>query len=162
MGRSRSANGLGERPAAIWRFPAARDLATLSMVCTGAFYQSDWGMPHLKPTRLLGRLDSLEGILCQGWPTFSNDGIYQGPLASTPKAPRSLIGKAAPGGFNTGPTATWPPQLCGTVAELLLDHFHMGTRGQTSILAKGEHLVDEVARDTKRMPARRHVLPDDR
>ena len=53
-----------------------------------------------------------------GWPTFSEDGAYTGPLParSSPHAP--LIGKNDDDEFNTTTTAAYPPGMCMRIASL--------------------------------------------
>eukprot|EP00974_Lingulodinium_polyedra_P071618 6928073-Lingulodinium_polyedra.AAC.1 len=73
-------------------------------ISKGALRQSDWGREDLKPTRFLGRLPGLGGILFP---------IPYKPMRDL----KRLIGHGD-GGFKTAAAAPWPPQLCRKLSEL--------------------------------------------
>ena len=98
--------------------------------CTGALFQTDWGTPYRKPTRLLGRWPGLEKILHLGLPDISDDNAYRGPLPEMTPVKVKLLGQKN-GKFRTGPSAAWPPRLCERLAKLLLQAFLEAVRGLT-------------------------------
>ena len=111
----------GSRPGTIWQWPEVLALLARPGVTWGALAQDEWGRDFRKPTRFLGRLPGLEGVLHMGPPTFDAIGAYTGPLprAQGP-ARRTLVGKSMDGTFVTAPAAAWPPRLCRRLADLTI------------------------------------------
>ena len=67
-------------PGTMWDFEAARDMMARSDVTTSALYQSDFGVPYAKPTRLMGRMRGLENVVKVGPPVFDKSGKHLGAL----------------------------------------------------------------------------------
>ena len=122
LGAVRDGHWHGHRPASMWQLAEVRGLTDLDDVHTVALFQSDFGAPWAKPTRLLGRLPGLgsDPRFYKGWPTFDDAGLYCGPLPRAPPGLLSLVRKPEDQGFRTSGTAAWPEQLCAFVAEAAL------------------------------------------
>ena len=108
----------GEFPGSIWQLPDIRALISSEGVVTCAVNQAQYGTSYPKPTRLVGRLPGLELQAAQGWPAFSAEGHYSGPLVKHQGHTTRLIGREGPD-FITAATAAWPGQLCDYFANLV-------------------------------------------
>ena len=102
----------GTRPCSIFQSDRFDSILSVPGVTTGAILQSDFGMPYVKPTRLILKLHG-EVIrnFYEGIAQFGTDGSYLGP------APHFSTGiglaKTTQGeGFKTTGTAAWPEELC--------------------------------------------------
>ena len=103
LGRTRE----GKTPASIWQLDEVREVGLQEGTVCGALHQSDWGVSYAKPTRLMGRLDGLDGVVKVGSPTFDKDDVYTGPLEKCTSASASLLGKSG-AYFRTHSAAAWP------------------------------------------------------
>jgi hypothetical protein len=127
----------GDFPGSIWQLPGIRALGAEEGVVTCAVNQADYGTSYPKPTRLLGRLPGLELQAAQGWPAFSADGRYSGPLVKHQGKATRLIGREGPE-FMTAATAAWPTQLCDYLANLVASTCAQGGAGLASKLIPEE------------------------
>lgn len=109
-----------QHPGSIWHFDGVVSLLEISGVQWGALAQSDFGTPYLKPTRLLGRLPSLEDIVFVGPPEFDDSGMYVGPLPPGRHGATMKVGRDSSGAFRTAVTAAWPPDLCKALAKAII------------------------------------------
>ena len=108
----------GQFPASIWQFPQHEECIKAGALSVG-FRQSDFGMPYVKPTRLLILLPGpLPKEFFPGVPVFSEDGRYLGPIPRTNNYSATLAKSSAHEPFRTTGTAAWPPQLCRVLANL--------------------------------------------
>ena len=113
----------GDHPGSAWQFNGVKGLVALPGVVWGALLQSDWGRPYPKPSRLLGRLKGLDGIVYEGPPDFDADSRYKGPAPRAIGVKPMTIGRNKAGGFHSTTTAAWPPPLCDALAEKVVAHF---------------------------------------
>ena len=111
----------GQTPASIWQLPQRQECIDLGAVSIG-IRQSDFGMPYAKPTRLLVRLHSqLPESFFKGKPSFSEHGVYTGPIPQEIGQLRSLAKTRSNEAFLTTGTAAWPPLLCQTLSSMVLE-----------------------------------------
>ena len=113
----------GVSPGSAWQFRNVRALLKLPGVIWGCLAQSDFGAPWRKPTRLLGRIRDLNGMIHVGDPCFDKNGYYIGPLPMVKGPPSMPIGRDDSGGFKTSPSAAWPGPMCREAARRIIDHF---------------------------------------
>jgi hypothetical protein len=124
------ANGL--TPASIWQLPEIASLANDTHAITAALHQCDpladksCLVDYPKPTRLLSTLRGLRALPHQGWPRFSSQGGYIGPLPrhcghnhSTRLTRSQHDCKNLP--FRTSATAAYPPMLCSLLATFIIE-----------------------------------------
>ena len=78
LGRRRGSDATSS-PTSMWRWPQLRSLLAVPGVFWGALHLADFGVPHLKPTRLLTNFDVLKDILQVGDPRFDQRGFYMAP-----------------------------------------------------------------------------------
>ena len=120
LGRAR--NGT---PASVWQLEALRKVAKKRGMDTIAFHQCTYGADYPKPTRFLSDARGLLQLGFGGWPTFNKDLYYLGPLPRTcGHSHQPLIGAEDGGGFKTGPTAAYPPEMNLMIASLLFNHWY--------------------------------------
>ena len=120
LGRAR--NGT---PASVWQLDALRKVARQRGMDTIAFHQCTYGADYPKPTRFLSDAAGLLQLGFGGWPILSKDLYYLGPLPrSCGHSHQALIGASDKGGFKTGPTAAYPPQMNEMIATLLFKSWH--------------------------------------
>ena len=101
-----------EVPASIWQYQELRDLQVLTGAVTWALFQCIHQAPSSKPTRLMSDLEAAYLEPYQGWPAFSKNSKYLGPLPG--KCPHGrhsfkLHGRNESGQFRTSPSAAYPP-----------------------------------------------------
>ena len=112
-------------PASIWQLEETFAVVADSEATTGALHQCQWsGVSVAKPTRLAGTVANLGSLVHPGWPKFTAAGYYTGPLPrSCGHSHAPLIGGDGRGGFKTGPSAAYPPEMCRGLAQLLFEDF---------------------------------------
>ena len=111
----------GADPGSIWRWESVKRCLLRAGCTWGALAQDDWGTGYRKPTRFLGRIPGLDGVLHEGPPAFDPAGRYAGPLPRPAGRPQqTLIGKQEDGRFRTAPAAAWPARLCEKFGTLLV------------------------------------------
>ena len=120
------------RPASIFQIKEYLDIMQSPGVMTGAILQSDFGMPYVKPTRLILRLHG-ETIrnFHHGMATFDGTGRYLGPAPRTTTG-TGLAKTAKEQGFRTTGTAAWPRLLCEELVKAI----------NTAVLKSGLHVND--------------------
>ena len=109
-------------PASIWQLPEIQNLQIESKAVTWALYQCHFGAQSPKPTRFLSNLPGCKKLPFATWPKFTSTKRYLGPLPfhCTHKFHvKKLIGKSQKGGFQTSPSASYPPALCRYLATLI-------------------------------------------
>ena len=112
LGVVKTGRWAGTRPASIFQLPRIRAICRYPGVTTGAILQSDYGMPYVKPTRLIYRLGGqLIRNFYVGEAQFAGDGSYLGPAPKVSTG-QGLAKTSRGTGFLTTGTAAWPTQLC--------------------------------------------------
>ena len=109
-------------PASIWQLPEIHNLQIEAKAVTWALYQCHFGAQSPKPTRFLSNLPGCRKLPYATWPKFTSAKRYLGPLPfhCTHKFHvKKLIGKSQKGGFQTSPSASYPPALCKYLARLI-------------------------------------------
>ena len=78
-----------------------------------------------KPTGLWTDIPAMADFGHVGWPVLDKQDVYRGPLPRDcgHKHKRRMIGKAKGGGFNTSPTAAYPPGMCEFLARRIFQNF---------------------------------------
>ena len=106
-------------PASIFQLTEVREAHQGHNFVSVAGHQCQFkGCDRKKPTRMLSDIMGIAKFGYPGWPTFDPAGYYMGPL------PRdcghihnqAMIGRNSRGGFNTAPTAAYPPGMCRFIA----------------------------------------------
>lgn len=144
----------GERPGSIWQWPEVLEMIPCCNATSFAVHQCAFGAPTPKPTRFMTNMEVTDKRCFMSLPKFDRLGMYKGPL---PKDcghthQQKLIGKTGTQ-WNTAPSASYPPQLCKFIADLLLNAGASFGRGDKTKSAKQKRkLVDgeHPAEDTKR------------
>jgi hypothetical protein len=79
-----------------------------------------------KPTRLWSDIDDIKDFGFVGWPCFDAAGYYIGPLPHDcgHRHKQPMIGRGKSGGFNTAPTAAYPPGMCEFIAKRMFNHWY--------------------------------------
>ena len=112
LGAVRHGSWSGVRPASIFQLPRIQAIMDFPGVTTGVVLQSDFGMPYVKPTRLILKLRGHKiRDFYPGLPTFDERGFYLGPAPRTSTG-SGLARTSSDQGFRTTGTAAWPTQLC--------------------------------------------------
>lgn len=140
----RTKNGV---PASIWQLQELRKAYAEFPFVTAAGHQCQFDVDWSKPTRLLSDILSIAEFGHSGWPTFTNDDWYAGPL------PRSCghthftqtIGTLPGGGHATSPFAAYPDKMCEFLARHILNDFVANGRGKCP---PGGWVVSSVRRRT--------------
>ncbi len=114
-------------PASIWQREDVRRLVADSGFKNVAFRQSYYAGQTAKPTRPLGNVSARYKYGKCGWPTFNDEGRYEGPLLPSTTSSASPIGKDEKG-FRTSPSAACPPRLCAALADTLLGEVFLRLR----------------------------------
>ncbi|CAK0869239.1 unnamed protein product, partial [Prorocentrum cordatum] len=116
-----------QRPASIWQpEEEMRRLALETDATTAAFFQCRWpGVHRRRPTRTASTLLGHHAFGAQGWPQFSPDGVYLGPLPQhCGHDHEDLLGKGGDGdAFRTTKATAYPSPMCRDIAKLVLAHF---------------------------------------
>lgn len=114
-------------PASIWDWQEFNDLLEATKALQWAIFQCEFGAPTSKPTRLatnaISASETTPLAKFTGPHQLDPEGRYVGPLPL--KCPHGshqhrLIGKD--GSWNTGPAATYPPELCKEIAAVVVHH----------------------------------------
>jgi hypothetical protein len=95
---------------------------------TGGFNQCNWheGLSYRKPTRLITDVAPLRRYWYEGWPSITEDGVYEGPVprecghVHTPLVQRR---NNPSGAFATSGTGAYPWGMCLRIAQGILDAF---------------------------------------
>ena len=114
-------------PASIWQLKEIRSLVDQpgSTIGTVAINQCCWGAPYRKPTRLLSTSLQVLSWGSSTWPSFDEQGFYQGPLQKNCGChiSRSLARTAADEAFRTTGTDMYPPALDEGIADAIMHRF---------------------------------------
>jgi hypothetical protein len=126
----------GGEPASIWMLEDLLATHSRTSAHTAALFQCTFGAPYGKPTRLWGTLPGLTTLPHQGWPMFSKQGNYQGPLPKTcgHQHSRKLVGRNSDGGFNSEGSAAYPPLMCKWIAECIATHTSQARRSTSTTI----------------------------
>ena len=134
----------GDNPASFWATAQTLELAHACSAETAAFFQCPWGAATSKPTRVLGTLrlrsPTPPAMLFRGWPKFSKDGRYLGPLPRRGcghRHKRRLLGHTKAGKFMTSAAAAYPPLMCMWIARLILEFCLQKPDGGGASASKG-------------------------
>ena len=123
----REEDGLQIMPASIWQIQQLRAVvdALGSKVGTVAISQCCWGAQWRKPTRLISTSKKVLSWGPNGWPKFSQDGSYSGPLdrSCNCKVTTSLVRRKSDQEFRTTGTDVYPPELDEAIADAMIHHF---------------------------------------
>ena len=102
----------GTRPASIFQSDRLDAILSVAGVTTGAILQSDFGMPYVKPTRLILKLHGeVTRNFYEGIASFDTDGSYLGPAPHFSTG-IGLAKTTQSESFKTTGTAAWPEELC--------------------------------------------------
>jgi hypothetical protein len=141
----RAASG---EPASLWQLPITRQLAEDTSADTVVFFQCRWQKCcQRSPTRLMGTVSNLRSMGHAGWPSFTKQGHYAGPLPRRCGHSHSehLVSKQA-GTMRAAATAAYPPQFCSALALLFMEDFllHSTVKRATATLTPsgGEQLQE--------------------
>ena len=101
-------------PASIWQMQEPHDLVEIHGWQTRAFHQAPFGAKTAKGTRILFCEGCFSELGVEGWPTFSAQGRYSGPLEHMANpGGYSMMRKAGDSGaFKTSESAAYPSLLC--------------------------------------------------
>ncbi len=112
-------------PASVWQLPEVQRLWNLPQWFTVAFFQCDFGIDRLKPTRLLSNVAQLASWGSLGPPTFDDSGFYLGPLPQTcvHGGHPPLIKQSQDEPFRTTGTSIYPPAMEHALAVALFTTF---------------------------------------
>ena len=111
------------RPASIWQLEEIKQLVQKGLETVG-INQCCWGTTWRKPTRLLTNAATIKQWGPVGWPTFDNQGFYEGPLQQSCgcQVTTSLAKKSNEEAFRTTGTSIYPPKLDEAIAEAIIQH----------------------------------------
>ena len=128
LGRTKT----GDDPASIWQLPEVRNLAASCGAHCFAVHQCHFGAGTSKPTRFATTLPATATVGHPGWPDLDDNNKYRGPLPAGCGHRHSshLIGRKEDGSFLTAASATYPPDLCKFLAELIVHSVLGGQAGQ--------------------------------
>ena len=112
----------GEQPGSNWQWDELLDLIPKLGALCFAVQQCQFGAPTPKPTRFLVNMPVTDPRCFVALPRFDKNGSYLGPLPKDcgHQHTHKLIGKTA-SRRNTAPSASYPPQLCEFLANLILN-----------------------------------------
>ena len=116
----------GDWPASLWQ--DSRWYQVPSHLATWAIYQCQYGAETSKPTRFISDLPGARNLPYPGWPKFTKNGKYRGPLPqSCPHTTHEpLLGRTEDGKFKTSPAANYPGELCRALAQLIMGSLKRG------------------------------------
>ena len=168
----------GEVPAAIWQHRELRDIQLRTGAATWAMFRCSHGAASSKPTRWMSDLGAAAQEPYQGWPCIGSDAFYRGPLPrSCPHGGHALklIGKDAHNEFKTAGAASYSPELCSWLANLILRSFFgaerladgaarrlakpLGTSGSATEASGQDSSDDEALKATAARAGRQHRGP---
>lgn len=121
----------GDHPASIWsteqELALCKDTTHRPEAQTAALFQCPFGAKTSKPTRITATLPLLDppkpAKLYRGWPAFTRQGQYKGPLPVSGcghKNHPQLLKRKPDGSFRTSAAAAYPPLMCHWLALLIL------------------------------------------
>ena len=121
LGASIDIHGRKVFPASIWQLPEFFKLLKLGW-STVAFFQCQFGVDRLKPTRLLANFSAVESLGFSGPPVMDALDMYMGPLPATCShgGHPPLIKRKRSEPFHTTGTATYPPAMDQALAQVIL------------------------------------------
>ena len=144
------------RPASIWQLEEVRRLVQRGLETVG-INQCCWGTAWRKPTRLLTNAEAIKRWGPIGWPTFDDQGFYEGPLQQTCSCQitTSLAKKSNEETFRTTGTSIYPPKLDEAIAEAIIQHCVPNITGPPLVGEKrtseaGEAMVEVDHQEKKR------------
>ena len=121
-------------PASVWQLPQVRNAYAEFGFITAAGYQCQFpDVDYPKPTRVLTDITSLKCFGYTGWPQFTAEQKYLGPLPRQcgHRHYEQMIGRLPTGGFATSPKAAYPPGMCELFARHIFDDFMSQGSGKT-------------------------------
>ena len=125
LGASKDSRGRVCYPASIWQLEEFVTLLSFPGWFSVAFFQCQFQVDRLKPTRLLSNLEGIQNFGSLGPPSFDENGFYAGPLPAT--CPHGghppLIKQSAEQPFPTTGTGVYPPAMDLALAQTILHHF---------------------------------------
>ena len=113
-------------PASIWQLPDLRSAFGCGRFWAVAGHQCQFDVDFKKPTRIFSDIEGMEDFGFCGWPQFDAGGWYTGPLPKDrghDSLGQEMIGEKAGGGYNTSPTAAYPPNICEFFAVRMFNHW---------------------------------------
>jgi hypothetical protein len=114
-------NDMGSWPASVWQLPEVRQFHSHLGWHTVGLNQCLFGAHSPKPARFLSNMPGLTQLGNAGWPTFSDTGVYSGPIPPCGHNHEKLVGCFSPDGrFRTAASAAYPPALCTALANIFL------------------------------------------
>ena len=128
----------GESPASIWQLDDMHQLQTDTNATTWAVFQCYFAAPSPKPTRFISNLESCNELPFATWPKFDAMRQYLGPLPQScghNSHAKRLLGQLPNGKWATAGSASYPPQLCQYLAELIakgMGSYYLFTRPDSS------------------------------
>ena len=119
----REEDGAVIRPASIWQLEEIKRLVQKGLERVG-INQCCWGTTWRKPTRLLTNAAAIKQWGPVGWPTFDDQGFYEGPLQQNCgcQVTTSLAKKSNQEAFRTTGTSIYPPKLDEAIADAIIQH----------------------------------------
>ena len=125
LGATRDQKGRIVCPASIWQLPEFQLLLSRSAWFTVAFFQCQFQVDRLKPTRLLSNLSHLQSWGPLGPPQTDHQGFYAGPLPRTCShgGHPPLIKQHPDQEFATTGTGVYPPAMDLAFAQAILADF---------------------------------------
>lgn len=111
------------KPASIWQLPDLRKLVG-ERLATVAINQCCWGAGWRKPTRLLTTSGKIKQWGPNEWPSFDDEGFYEGPLTRDCgcQVAISLAKKSNDEGFRTTGSSVYPPGMDEGIADAIMQH----------------------------------------
>ena len=113
-------------PASIWQLRELRTAFAEFDAASVAGHQCQFpDCDRRKPTRLFSDLSRVGEFGWTAWPSFDRQGFYKGPLPAScgHNHRQKMIGLNDKGGFNTSPTAAYPPGMCSAIANWIFHDF---------------------------------------
>ena len=146
-GACREEDGAWFVPASIWQWDRLQRLVEAIEFAnfTVVFHQCCWGAPWRKPTRILSNLPQLRHWGFQGWPTFDEHFVYQGPLqvACSCVISSTLAKKSNKEQFRTTGTSQYPAAMDRALAMAFLETFLADCNNLSSTVGDGKSSSQE-------------------
>ena len=127
-----------QQPASIFALSELHQLVQESGAVTAAFHQCPWKSLSQKPTRVVTTLpikesDCLGNKLFFIWPQLDKSGFYHGPLPrKCGHYHKPLIRRTdEDSGFRTALAASYPPQMCLWIANMIVSYCSRPKEGAT-------------------------------
>ena len=117
------------QPASIWQLNELRQFVRDSgrlQLFTVIFNQCCWSAPYRKPTRLLTNLAALRQWGPNTWPSFHDDGTYEGPAHNLYQCNPSVSLARGPQdtAFRTTATSIYPEPMDRAIAMAIITSLH--------------------------------------